>query len=117
MAPALRVTFIEINELWRRSRILSYSTLRRIKGAIYWLPFVAVASMSRLKRDIRGKKLIKLLGRADDEAFLQMIWAVDALQSDRVPVAGRYIQFPASAATSDIAAPNAIHSWELETLV
>jgi hypothetical protein len=46
-----------------------------------------------------------------------MIWAVDALQSDRVPVAAGNIQFPASAATSDIGAPNAIHSWELETLV
>jgi hypothetical protein len=46
-----------------------------------------------------------------------MIWAVDALQSDRVSVAKKYIQFPASAATSDLAAPSAIHSWELETLV
>jgi len=73
--------------------------------------------MSRLKRDIRGQKLRNLLARADDEAFLQMMWAVDALQSDRVSVAKKYIQFPASAATSDIAAPVAIHSWELETLV
>jgi hypothetical protein len=32
--------------------------------------------MSRLKRDIRGKKLRNLLARADDEAFLQMLWAV-----------------------------------------
>lgn len=73
--------------------------------------------MSRLKRDMRGKKLRNLLGRADDEAFLQMMWAVDALQSERVDAARNYIQFPASAATSDIGAQSAIHSWELETLV
>ena len=72
--------------------------------------------MSRLKRDMRGKKLRNLLARADDEAFLQMLWAVDALQSDRVSVAKNYIKFPASAATSDLAASSAIHSWELETL-
>jgi hypothetical protein len=73
--------------------------------------------MSRLKRDIPGKKLHRLLAMADDEAFLQMTWAIDSLQSDRVSVAKKYVQFPASAATSDIAATSAIHSWELETLV
>src|SRR4051794_8299679 len=73
--------------------------------------------MSRLKRDIKGKKLRNLLGRADDEAFLQMMWAVDALQSERLDPARKHIQFPASAAASDIGAQSAIHSWELETLV
>jgi len=33
--------------------------------------------MSRLKRDIRGKKLRNLLARADDEVFLQMLWQLE----------------------------------------
>lgn len=72
--------------------------------------------MSRLKRDIRGKKLRKLLSRADDESFFQLIWAVNALQTDRVSVARRFIRFPPAAATSDLSAQYAIHAWELETL-
>src|SRR5690349_9793858 len=72
--------------------------------------------MSRLKRDIRGKKLLKLLARADDESFLQLLWAVDALQNDRVRVAAKFLDFPAAAATSDMSAQTAIHAWELETL-
>ncbi len=72
--------------------------------------------MSRLKRDIRGKKLRKFLARADDESFLQLIWAVDALQTDRVPVAKNFIDFPPAAATSDLSVPYAMHAWELETL-
>ena len=77
---------------------------------------VADHPLSRLKRDIRGKKLRKLLGMADDQSFLQLIWAVDALQTDRVSVARKFIDFPAAAATSDMSAQYAIHAWELETL-
>src|ERR1700752_2676010 len=86
-------------------------------GLIYRLYSIIFAPMSRLKRDIRGTKLRKLLGRAEDEAFFQLVWVVDALQSNRVSVAGRYVQFPALAATSEITSPFAVHAWELETLV
>lgn len=54
---------------------------------------------------------------ADDEAFCQLVWAVDALQSDREQEAKRYIQFPKEAATTDFASGLAVHKWELETLI
>jgi hypothetical protein len=46
-----------------------------------------------------------------------MVWAVDAVQSDRSDVAARYLHFPVEAATSDIDAKLALRKWELETLI
>src|SRR6185437_13861079 len=59
----------------------------------------------------------KLLRMANDEDFIQLVWAIDAIQSDRAEAAKQFLQYPAEAATSKIGAPNAIHKWELETLV
>jgi hypothetical protein len=55
----------------------------------------------------------------DDAAFLQMIWAVDALQSGREAVAKPYFSTypPEAAAKSSIQSPFGIHRWELETLI
>jgi hypothetical protein len=72
--------------------------------------------MSRVRRDIYRRKLDKVLARARDEDFLQMVWATDALQSDRAAFARPVIAYPADAATSEISAPKAIRRWELETL-
>ena len=65
------------------------------------------------------KQLRKFFARADDTAFLQMIWAVDALQSGREATAKRFIgSYPAqAAATSSLQSPFRIHRWELETLL
>src|SRR4051812_6391537 len=65
------------------------------------------------------KQLLKMFARANDVAFLQMIWAVDALQSGREPVAKSYFSTypPEAAAKSSIQSPFGIHRWELETLV
>ena len=73
--------------------------------------------MSLLNRDRYRKKLQGLLATADDEAFVELTWAIDALQSGRENVAARFIQFPAEAATSDIASNFAVYKWELETLL
>jgi hypothetical protein len=73
--------------------------------------------MSMLKRNRFRKKLKKLLSKAFDEQFIQMIWAVNALQSDRIGAASKYLTFPKEAATSAIDSKFAIHKWELETLV
>jgi hypothetical protein len=62
------------------------------------------------------KQLRKMFARCSDIAFLQLIWATDALQSDRVEAASRLITFPPQAADSSIGSPFAIHRWELETL-
>jgi hypothetical protein len=64
------------------------------------------------------KQLRKFFARANDQAFLKMIWAVDALQSDREGAAKRVFKsYPPEAADSSIGSRSAIHRWELETLV
>jgi hypothetical protein len=65
------------------------------------------------------KQLLKMFARAQDSAFLQMIWAVDALQSGREEVAKRYfLTYPREAAVpSSLHSTFGIHRWELETLI
>lgn len=65
------------------------------------------------------KQLLKMFARANDAAFLQMIWAVDALQSGREAVAKPYFSTypPEAAAKSSMDSRFGIHRWELETLI
>ena len=65
------------------------------------------------------KQLLKMFARANDAAFLQMIWAVDALQSGREAEAKPYFSIypPEAAVGSSIKSPFGIHRWELETLI
>jgi hypothetical protein len=66
------------------------------------------------------KQLRKMFARANDTAFLQMIWAVDALQSGREASAKRFFAvYPREAAirSSLPLSRFAIHRWELETLI
>ena len=74
---------------------------------------------SEAKVTYQLKQLSKMLARANDTAFLQMIWAVDALQSGREVEAKPYFStYPkGAAAKSSIHSPFAIHRWELETLI
>lgn len=47
-----------------------------------------------------------------------MIWTLNALQTGRADVAGRFLNgYPPEAATEGILGPHAIYPWELETLV
>jgi hypothetical protein len=64
------------------------------------------------------KKLASQLELADDEGFLQLIWAGNALQSDAEAAAAPYLghKYPATAVTTDITSPAHMHKWELETL-
>jgi hypothetical protein len=78
---------------------------------------------SRVRVEINKRKIRKLapklsgyLSTADDLSFLQMVWAVDALQSMfKIPV-GRYLSAPPEAATNDPLSPYFAHKWNLETL-
>jgi hypothetical protein len=65
------------------------------------------------------KQLLKMFARANDAAFLQMIWAVDALQSGREAVAKHYVSTypPEAAAESSIGTPFGIHRWELKRFI
>ncbi|WP_137044999.1 hypothetical protein [Pseudolabrys sp. FHR47] len=64
-------------------------------------------------------QLLKLFSRANDAAFLQMIWATDALQSGRERHAKRYLLAypPEAVAESSLRSNFGIHRWELETLL
>ncbi|AMN45042.1 hypothetical protein [Rhodoplanes sp. Z2-YC6860] len=63
------------------------------------------------------KKLHSLLSKADDFAFLKMVWAIDALQSGRAHYARQHITFPAEAANAVPGDKFSIHRWELETIL
>jgi hypothetical protein len=75
--------------------------------------------VSQAKLDYHVKQLRKYFARADDRAFLQMIWAVDALQSDREAAAKKLMSsYPKEAVSkSSLQSPYGIHRWELETLL
>jgi len=75
--------------------------------------------VSQAKLDYHIKQLRKYFARADDRAFLQLIWAVDALQSDREAAAKKLMpSYPKEAAVkSSLHSPYGIHRWELETLL
>lgn len=64
-------------------------------------------------------QLLKVFARANDAAFLQMIWAVDALQSGREIAARPFLsKYPQEAVVaSSVLSRFGIHRWELETLV
>jgi hypothetical protein len=75
---------------------------------------------SEAKVAYHRKQLLKMFARANDAAFLQMIWAVDALQSGREAAAKPYFStYPPAAATKSSLPPSpfSIHRWELETLI
>jgi hypothetical protein len=63
------------------------------------------------------RQLRKLLPRAGDRQFLQMVWAIDALRSGRPEAAARLLTFPRQAANQSIGSRFAVHQWELETLL
>ena len=84
---------------------------KREQRISYWTP------MSLMNRDRYRKKMRDLLSRSPDEDFFEMVWAIDALQSDRSDIAARYLQFPAEAATTDLDSKLAIRKWDLETLI
>lgn len=73
--------------------------------------------MSRLRRDKARKRLNELLALANDEAFVIMVWAVDALQSDRADAAARYLTFPKEAKGAQLGDNHFVFKWALETLI
>src|SRR5262249_37507748 len=55
---------------------------------------------------------------ADDEGFIQLLWAVNTLQGGAEAVAAPYLahKYPKEAVGAGLAHQHAIHKWELETL-
>jgi hypothetical protein len=73
--------------------------------------------MSKLKANIFRRRLAKLLSIADDEEFIQLCWAVDAIQSGRQDQARRYLKFSREDAVDSPASPRLVFKWAIETLV
>jgi hypothetical protein len=72
---------------------------------------------SPAKVEYHLKQLRKLLLRASDHQFLQMIWALNALSLGKLEAAARLLTFPRAAADQSIGSPYRVHQWELETLL
>lgn len=64
------------------------------------------------------RRFAAVLGGADDEAFLLLIWGVNALQSGNAEGGAAVFPFgfPPSVATEDMSTDWSIYPWELETL-
>lgn len=73
--------------------------------------------MSTFNRDRLRKKLTKCIRLGHDEGFVQLVWAVDAIQSGRQNAAKPFLNYPAAAVTNDMVAETAIRKWELESLI
>jgi len=68
-------------------------------------------------RNFYRNKLRGFLETADDEGFVQLLWATDALQAGNEIAAAPYFDhYPKAAATSDISDKYFIFKWELESL-
>jgi len=77
-----------------------------------------VSRASQAKLDYHVQQLRKFFARANDPDFIQLIWAVDALQSGREQDAKRFLTYPPQAAVaSSLHSQFGIHRWELETLL
>jgi hypothetical protein len=63
------------------------------------------------------KQLRKLFPRANDQQFLQMVWAIDALVSGHPDAAASVLTFPRQAVDQSMGSPFAVRQWELETLL
>lgn len=70
-------------------------------------------------RDYYRKKLNKLLSRAGDEEFIQLLWATHILQSENPDPARKFIlpeTIPDGAISAKMPSEYSIHEWEIETL-
>lgn len=70
-------------------------------------------------RDHYRKKLNKLLSRASNEEFIQLLWAVHILQSENPDPARKFIlpeTIPDGAISAKMPSDFSIHKWEIETL-
>ena len=70
-------------------------------------------------REHYRKKLNKLLSRAGDEEFIQLLWATHILQTDNPDPARKFIlpeTIPDGAISARMPGEYSIHKWEIETL-
>jgi hypothetical protein len=72
--------------------------------------------MRSLELDLYQKRLRKYVSAAPFAPFARMIWAVDAIQSERVAGGSKHIRFPKEAATTDPLSQYKVHGWDLEDL-
>lgn len=108
---AIRASFPLSQDLSRAIKISRLSQIERL------INLLGDQKMTFASRKLYKNKLNKMLGFADDESFLQMIWATYLLQSGKSGRAAQFLNFPTEAATTDFASKFAIRPWELEALM
>ena len=70
-------------------------------------------------REHYRKKLNKLLSKAGDEEFTQLLWVTHIHQTDNPDPARKYVRpktIPDGAISPNMPSQFSIHKWELETL-
>jgi hypothetical protein len=73
--------------------------------------------MSRAKKELTRRKLENILSAIEDEEFVLLVWAIDALQSGREKVAPHFIRYPPEAATTELSSGYFLYKWSLEDLI
>lgn len=73
--------------------------------------------MSRFKARRAKEKLRKIFRINDPVHFFQLIWSVDAIATNRLDVARRFLNFPNEATNQEVTSRFYIHRWKLETLL
>lgn len=81
-------------------------------------------TMSCVVRDMRQKRRVRMrerlltcLSHLDDAQTMQLMWAINALQSDNAPNLTAYLRYPREAASSDLTNGYSVQKWEIENLL
>lgn len=61
--------------------------------------------------------LLTTLSHLDDALTLQLMWSINALQSDDAPNMAPYLRYPKEAATTDLTQKHFAQKWEIENLL
>jgi hypothetical protein len=71
----------------------------------------------RFDRDRHRKALTERLELTEDEAFIHLVWNVEAVQSGRGAFVDESLSFPDEARTTELGAGHYIPAWDLELVV
>lgn len=74
-------------------------------------------SVAKRKRVRARKKLLTTLSHLDDARTMQLMWSINALQSDFTPNLTRYLRYPPEAAGARLGDPHFAFKWEIENVL
>lgn len=115
-----RIALRVVADLFRTELLAVWKNLLAFSGGgTVWGRTLAKNRNTEVKIDPKAAlpSLRRSLSDVDDPAFLCMIWAVHAIQDDRVGLATKFLKHPKEAGTTEIGSRYSIYRWDLETLI